>query len=193
MLHHLCTETHSDIILIQEHWLTPDKLNQIFGFSDNYIEFGISAMEDKVASGIFYGRPHGGVAVLVNNKYSKLIHNVICKERYVIIMIESVAFVNVYFPCKSGIDIRGRNYTDIVYTMIDLDLWMHIVCGRRQGDLVLGQFSKFIKRRNFPTKLPPSIAKNEAADSITNDLHDALIQKDNIQFWKLWNSRFGLD
>ena len=116
MLHHLCTETYSDVIFIQEHWLTPDKLNQIFGFSDNYIGFGISAMEDKVASGIFYGRPHGGVAVLVNNKYSKLIHNVICRERYVIIMIESVAFVNVYFPCKSGIDIRGRNTCRYNYT-----------------------------------------------------------------------------
>ena len=40
-------------------------------------------------------------------------------------MIESVAFVNVYFPCKSGTDIRGRNYTDIVYTMID-DLNDHL-------------------------------------------------------------------
>jgi hypothetical protein len=26
--------------------------------------------------------------------------------------------------------------------------------------------------------------------SFTNDLHDALLQKQNVEFWKTWNSKF---
>ena len=28
-------------------------------------------------------------------------------------------------------------------------------------------------------------------NSISNDLHDALLNKSNNQFWKIWKSRFG--
>ena len=56
-----------------------------------------------------------------------------------------------------------------------------------------GPIFEIYKKEKFTYKIAIKHAKNEAADSITNDLHDALIQKDDSQFWKLWNSRFGSD
>ena len=69
LLNDLCLNEKYDVLFIQEHWLTPDKLNQILSFSDKYTGFGVSSMEDKIKSGVLYGRPYGGVSVLIHNKF----------------------------------------------------------------------------------------------------------------------------
>ena len=73
-------------------------------------------MEDRVNS-IVYGRPYGGCAILVHSKFSKLIKHVTCSERYVIILLGSIALVNVYFPCRSNL--KAGNFMDITNNMID--------------------------------------------------------------------------
>ena len=108
MLNHLCLNVHPDIIFIQEQWQSPDNLYKILSFSSGYVGFGISAFESKINTGILYGRPFGGVCILINKKYSNVIRSVICNERYVIIMIGTFAFVNVYLPCRSNLNLNDH-------------------------------------------------------------------------------------
>ena len=55
-LQHLCAVVNSDVIMVQEHWQSTDKLNKILRFSNDYTGFGICAFEDKINSGILHGR-----------------------------------------------------------------------------------------------------------------------------------------
>ena len=73
----------------------------------------------KLTPGIFYGRPFGGVATLVNNKYLNSVNHVTCNERFVVVMIDSVVFINVYFPCKQSDRIKSIEALNIVNNMID--------------------------------------------------------------------------
>ena len=73
MLDYLCTTADCDVIFTQESWFSSDNMYKILSFSPEYTGFGISAMDKQVNSGVFYGRPYGDVAILVNNKYIKLV------------------------------------------------------------------------------------------------------------------------
>jgi len=42
--------------MIQEHWLTPDNMNNILQFSEHYSGFGVSAMINTISSGIRVAR-----------------------------------------------------------------------------------------------------------------------------------------
>ena len=116
MLNHLCKDISCDVIFIQEHWQTPANLSKIISFSDSHLGFGVSAMEDKVGT-IFHGRPYGGTAILVSSRYAKTVKNVICSERFVIVLIGSFALVNLYFRCKSY-NVSGH-FMNTVNNMID--------------------------------------------------------------------------
>ena len=52
--------------MLQEHWLTPANLSKLDDGFPQYLCFGTSAMSSTVESGILYGRPFGGVAILVS-------------------------------------------------------------------------------------------------------------------------------
>ena len=58
-----------DIILCQEHWLTPANLGKFGNHYPNYITFGSSAMCNHIESGIIRGRPFGGLMTLIK-KYA---------------------------------------------------------------------------------------------------------------------------
>jgi len=47
--------------MLQEHWLTPEKLNNFDHYFPDYCSFGRSAMTACVVTGILRGRPFGGV------------------------------------------------------------------------------------------------------------------------------------
>ena len=113
----VCCNVHPDIIFIQEHWKSPVNLPKFLAFSSDFIGFGISAFESKLGAGILYGRPYGGVRILALKKYSKLFKTVICCERNVIVILGSVAFVNVYFPCESNIE--SNEHLEIIHNLID--------------------------------------------------------------------------
>lgn len=117
VLDSFCLGEQYDVLFIQEHWLTPDKMNKILSFSDNYTGFGISAMEDKVKSGIFQGRPFSGTSVLINNKLIKFVKNVICRDRFVIFCLNDIAFVNMYLPCKSNT--KTDEYLNVLIDTLD--------------------------------------------------------------------------
>ena len=53
-----------DIILVQEHWLTPADLCKFDDLFPDYFSFGSSAMTNQVQSVILFCRPYGGVVLL---------------------------------------------------------------------------------------------------------------------------------
>ena len=99
-LNSLCNtqELFSDIIFIQEHWLSPSNMHKILSNSANYSAYGISAMEECLSKGVLKGRPWGGVCTIVNNKFQSSVKVLKCAERFVVIEIGEMLFINVYLP-----------------------------------------------------------------------------------------------
>ena len=54
-----------------------------------------------------------------------------------------------------------------------------------------GPIFELFKKDKYFYKFAIRQAKSDAANNISNDLHDALLFKDNNQFWKIWNSNMG--
>ena len=101
-----------DILFVQEHWLTPDNLMKLSVW-DNFMMFGSSAMLSMVESGPLYGRPYGGVAILVNKRLSSLCNFVSSSDRYIVLANADCLLVNVYLPCL-GTDNRLIQYNEIL-------------------------------------------------------------------------------
>ena len=57
----LCSvEQKMGVILVQEHWLSPEKMDHIKNFDPFFTTFGISGMTEKISTEILKGRPFGG-------------------------------------------------------------------------------------------------------------------------------------
>lgn len=99
-LDHLCAvnEANIDIIFLQEHWLTPQNLNKIKFFSDRYIAYGISAMENVISKSVLKGRPFGGCCSLVKSNLGSKVKFSKCSERFVALCLDNLLLINVYFP-----------------------------------------------------------------------------------------------
>src|SRR5271163_4097821 len=70
-------------------------------------------MKKLVCQSILRGRPFGGVATLVNNKYFSKIKCLRCSDRFVILILHRTILVNVYLPCSSV-----NNYVNIISDML---------------------------------------------------------------------------
>ena len=74
VIENLIKEDLPDLLLVQEHWLTPGNLYKFEKFFPEYFFFGCSAMDNQptyeVDSGILRGRPFGGVATLIHTRSS---------------------------------------------------------------------------------------------------------------------------
>src|SRR5664279_3899549 len=58
-LNDLISKLSPDVIMVQEHWLTPDNLYKLSNISNDYFVYGSSAMGDCVKRGPLVGRPFG--------------------------------------------------------------------------------------------------------------------------------------
>lgn len=58
-----------DFILLQEHWLLPDELGLLNCIHDDFISYGLSAVD--VSRDILVGRPYGGTAILYRKTYAE--------------------------------------------------------------------------------------------------------------------------
>jgi len=67
----LALSKQPEVFLLQEHWLTPANLDKLHELLPQYLYFCSSAMRSSVESGLLYGRPFGGVAMLINRKLEK--------------------------------------------------------------------------------------------------------------------------
>jgi len=96
-----------DVLLLQEHWLTPANLYVFDKYFANFLSFGCSAMSKRIESGMLIGRPFGGVVTLINNRLRNITQTVHCDERFCIVKIgdnRDIVIVNVYLPCQGTQD-----------------------------------------------------------------------------------------
>jgi len=95
----IITNVSPDVIVLQEHWLTPSNLNKFDDCFPDYFTFGSSAMSKTVETGVLRGRPFGGTMIMISNRLKKITTNIACSERYGVIKIGDCVIVNVYLPC----------------------------------------------------------------------------------------------
>ena len=67
----LCLD--NDLIFVQEHWLLSQHLSKFNGINENFMFYGMSAMDMAASRGILRGRPFGGIGVLIRKSYSNSI------------------------------------------------------------------------------------------------------------------------
>ena len=96
-----------DLIMLQEHWLTPANLARFDTDFQQYYAFASSAMELCVQSGPLFGRPFGGVAILVSNKLLSMCELIHAAERFIVLKVSDTLFINVYLPCQGT---KDRNF-----------------------------------------------------------------------------------
>ncbi len=134
-----------DIFMIQEHWLTPDKLCKFKEIFPDYSGFGISALADKVESGPLIGRPFGGTMILVKNELLAVSECIHTAERFVIVRVGNILFVNVYLPCI------GTANRDLISNEIfaEISAWKnkHDTC----GCILAGDFNSDLDSQNAST------------------------------------------
>jgi exonuclease III len=102
-----------DVFLLREHWLTPANLNKFSVDFNGYYCFGSSAMLDAVAVGPLYGRPYGGIMILIKNDLMSICECITTADRYAIAKIGDLSLINVYLPC-TGTSGRQQICNDIL-------------------------------------------------------------------------------
>jgi exonuclease III len=99
----LCND--NDILFVQEHWLLSQHLAKLNNINNDFIVYGVSAMDAASSRGILRGRPFGGVGVLIHKSLSKFVSfcGVHQDNRAIAIRYTHgdlhIIFVGVYFPC----------------------------------------------------------------------------------------------
>ena len=92
-INELISTVEPDFIMLQEHWLTPENMYKLSELSTKYSIFGSSAMGDRVSSGPLIGRPFGGTAIMVNNKYLSVTTNLISSDQYTAIAVNDLLLI----------------------------------------------------------------------------------------------------
>ena len=85
----------SEIILMQEHWLSSDMLHKIDALLPEFLCFNHSSMDKVCSADILRGRPFGGVSIAV---HFSLKHSV----KLLVLRCSNFIVINVYMPCRSG-------------------------------------------------------------------------------------------
>ena len=106
-----------DVIMLQEHWLTPTNLDRFSQDFTGYTSFGCSAMDKLVSSGPLIGRPFGGMMVLLKNELMHVSECIHTAERFVLVRVGDLLLFNVYLPCV-GTEDRSLICDDILMESI---------------------------------------------------------------------------
>ncbi len=88
-LHELISDALSlpAVFMLQEHWLTPAAMSKFDDDFPDYFCFGCSAMTERVESGMLFGRPFGGVAILTHKSLRGASRTIHCEDRFAIVKI----------------------------------------------------------------------------------------------------------
>jgi len=127
-----------DVFMLQEHWLTPSNLLKFNEILPQYCGFGISALTHKVESGPLVGRPSGGVTILIKNELLSAAECIHTAERFVIVRVGNVIFVNVYLPCAGTVNrdlISNDIFAEIGALKSRLNHYGCVVAGDFNSDL----------------------------------------------------------
>jgi len=93
-----------DVIMLQKHWLTPANLHLLDDNILTHYAFGKSAMSDLVTQGPLFGRPFGGVSILIRNELRTVTECVFCDDRQAVVRVGNLLIVHVY-QCKKPFDL----------------------------------------------------------------------------------------
>ena len=97
-----CLKSHGGIWFIQEHWLSESKLQQLQKLDVQFV--ARSGMEDAVSSGIYRGRPFGGVSICWSPSLSHFISPISNFKHKRIVAVElktadgNFILISVYMP-----------------------------------------------------------------------------------------------
>jgi len=131
-----------DIILLQEHWLTPANLSLFGERIKSHYAFGKSAMSNCVTQGPLLGRPFGGTSILIKNELRVDTECIYCTDRYVVIRVGKLLIVNIYLPCVGTADRSD---------MVD-DIWQDVWSWRLKyvdcAVIIGGDFNTDLDKRN---------------------------------------------
>ena len=100
--HKQCIENHQGIWFCQEHWLSEQNLNKMSELGVNYV--ARSGMEDRIASGIYSGRPFGGVGISWSPKLDHLVNPLTDYRHKRVVAVEvrneteQLILISVYMP-----------------------------------------------------------------------------------------------
>jgi hypothetical protein len=100
----VCASGSYDVIFVEEHWLASSDLYKLATISPDYVLYGESAMNEATKKGVLYGRPWGGVAVMVKADLTRVTSCRLICERIVALTIAGSLFVNIYLPCEDSVD-----------------------------------------------------------------------------------------
>jgi len=81
----LIKSKNPDVVMLQEHWLTPSNLNRLSKDFSDYTAFGCSAMDKLVSTGPLIGRPYGGMMILLKNEFMHVSECIHTAERFVVV------------------------------------------------------------------------------------------------------------
>jgi len=88
-----------DLLMLQEHWLTPHNMYKFSTDFPGYCAYGSSAMEFTVQTGPLIGRPFGGTVTLIRNDLMPVCECINASERFVVVKSGDLVCINVYLPC----------------------------------------------------------------------------------------------
>ena len=111
-----------DIIMLQEHWLTPHNLTKFEKDFPGYYAFGSSALAEVIEIGPLVGRPFGGTMTLIKNELMPVCECISASERFVVVRVGDLLCINVYLPCVGTTD-RETVYTEV---LDDLLYWRRL-------------------------------------------------------------------
>ena len=131
-----------DFILLQEHWLLPDELGLLNCIHDDFISYGLSAVD--VSRDILVGRPYGGTAILYRKTYAEKLRVIHSNEsRITSLLIDTnvgpLLLINVYMPTNYGDDDSLEKYIDCLSKLeaviIDTDAAHVLIAGDFNCDI----------------------------------------------------------
>ena len=88
----------TDVVCVQEHWLSEFSLDDLEHLNDDFDVFSISSLNPNF---ILKGRPYGGLAIFVSNKLQKYCSLISKNARYIILRISNIIVINVYMPTNN--------------------------------------------------------------------------------------------
>lgn len=111
-----------DVIMTQEHWPFPSNMYRLNDISCEYFAFGSSSMDSAVGASSFYGRPYGGVAILMKKKLMPFTVNVFTADRLIAVkiadrlLINCICLVLVLIIDNCSMLIYWLNYRCVIFT-----------------------------------------------------------------------------
>ena len=126
-----------DILLLQEHWLHSENFDD-FSRLGNVNYHACTPMDS--GSGVHYGRPFGGCAIIWNDCANLDLTAISCTNARICAGIiklsqsqETILMINVYLPCDEGY--RGPNYRILVDTLDNINT---LIMDSRAGSIIIG-------------------------------------------------------